>query len=106
VLPLAALVVALAGCARHGQARTAEVHGPDGGRFYATVYHFLAATDSYDRAGYVHDGAELQEEMEACASGAEMSQLRGASCACPGSSAASGNPAAAPDRRHFGCLYL
>ena len=56
--------VALAsGCARHDEARTAEVHGPDGGRFHATVYHFLAATNDYDRACYVHDGDEFREEM-------------------------------------------
>jgi hypothetical protein len=56
--------VALAsGCARHDEARTAEVHGPDGGRFYATVYHFLTAADEYDRASYVHGGESYREEM-------------------------------------------
>jgi len=36
---------------------------PDGGRFYATVYHFLTAADDYDRASCVHDGAALRGEM-------------------------------------------
>ena len=58
-----ALLAALAaGCARP-PGRTGEVHGPDGGRYYATVYHFLTAADDYDRASYVHDGDEFREEM-------------------------------------------
>jgi hypothetical protein len=62
VLLVAALVLALTGCARPS-GRTAEVHGPDGGRFHATVYHFLAATNDYDRACYVHDGDEFRDDM-------------------------------------------
>ena len=54
-LTLLALLALASGCARHGEARTAEVHGADGGRYYALVYHFLAA-DDYDRASYVHGG--------------------------------------------------
>jgi len=59
---LALLAASLPGCARPS-GRTAEVHGADGGRYYATVYHFLTAVDDYDRASYVHDGAELRGEM-------------------------------------------
>jgi hypothetical protein len=61
-LTLLALLALASGCARHGEARTAEVHGADGGRYYALVYHFLAA-DDYDRASYVHGGESYREEM-------------------------------------------
>jgi hypothetical protein len=61
---LLALLALASGCARHGAARTAEVHGPDGGRFHATVYHFLTAANDYEWAGYVHDGESYREEME------------------------------------------
>jgi len=60
--PLALLAFA-SGCARHGEARTVEVHGPDGGRYYATVYHFLTAADDHNRASYVHDGDEFRDDM-------------------------------------------
>ena len=62
-LTLLALLALASGCARHGEARTAEVHGADGGRYYALVFHFLTAADDYDRASYVHDGDEFREEM-------------------------------------------
>jgi hypothetical protein len=42
---------------------TAEVEHPAAKKFYALVWHFLAALDSYYRALYVHDGEELREEM-------------------------------------------
>ena len=58
-----ALPAAMPGCARHGESRTAEVHGTDGGRFHATVYHFLTAEEEYDWALYVHDGAEPRDDM-------------------------------------------
>ena len=66
-VPRVLLVVVLAlpasaGCARPS-GRTAEVHGPDGGRYYATVYHFLTAEEEYDWALYVHDGAEPRDDM-------------------------------------------
>jgi hypothetical protein len=66
-VPRVLLVVVLAlpasaGCARPS-GRTAEVHGPDGGRYYATVFHFLTAADDYDRASYVHDGESYREDM-------------------------------------------
>jgi hypothetical protein len=62
VLLVAALVLALAGCART-PGHTAEVHGADAGRFYATLYHFLTATNDYERASYVHDSDKFREEM-------------------------------------------
>ena len=62
-LTLLALLALASGCARHGEARTAEVHGADGGRYYALVFHFLTAEDDYDRASYVHDGESYREEM-------------------------------------------
>jgi hypothetical protein len=62
MLLIPALVVALVGCAKP-QERTAEVHSADGGRFYATMYHFLMAADDYDRASYGHGGEYCREDM-------------------------------------------
>jgi len=62
-LVLVLLAALASGCARHGEARTAEVHGADGGRFYATVFHFVTAAEEYDRALYVHDGESCREEI-------------------------------------------
>src|SRR5262245_47453091 len=55
LLALALLAASVLGCAKPEE-RTVEVHGPDGGRYYATVFHFLAAADDYERAVYVHGG--------------------------------------------------
>jgi hypothetical protein len=59
ILVLLALAV---GCAKPS-GRAVEVHGPDGGRYYATVFHFLTAANDHERAEYVHDGEALREEM-------------------------------------------
>jgi hypothetical protein len=63
LLVLVLLAALASGCARP-TGRTAEVRPPEAAKYNGLLWHFLTATDTYDRALYVHDGEQLREEME------------------------------------------